>query len=182
MLLGGDEFRRTQHGNNNAWCQDNETIWLDWTCLDRHRETHRFARGMIAFRRSHPVLSKERFYTNAEVQWLSPTGGSPNWSDPKEKTVACLIDEDNDSKLLMIFNAGTKESEFVCPPLPRGFRWYLAADTSRLAPQDLSKAREEPAVDNSASSGKSVGDGERQRAVPVRNRRNLLQVESKDRC
>ena len=52
MLLGGDEFRRTQGGNNNAYCQDNETSWYDWTCLERHQEIYRFARGLIAFRRS----------------------------------------------------------------------------------------------------------------------------------
>ena len=48
MLLGGDEFRRTQRGNNNAWCQDNEISWFDWTYLEKHREIHRFVRGMIA--------------------------------------------------------------------------------------------------------------------------------------
>ena len=49
MLLGGDEFRRTQSGNNNAWCQDNDTSWFDWTCLERHRETHQFVRGHDRF-------------------------------------------------------------------------------------------------------------------------------------
>ena len=72
MLLGGDEFRRTQRGNNNAWCQDNDTSWFDWTCLERHRETHRFIRGMIAFRRAHPVLSEERFYTDSRNPVAGP--------------------------------------------------------------------------------------------------------------
>ena len=58
MLLGGDEFCRTQGGNNNAYCQDNETSWHDWSCLEQHREIFRFTRGMIAFRRAHPILSK----------------------------------------------------------------------------------------------------------------------------
>ena len=88
MLLGGDEFRRTQGGNNNAYCQDNETSWHDWSCLDRHREIVRFTRGLIAFRRAHPILSKEQFYTDAEIHWFGSQGGLPNWADPKEKQAA----------------------------------------------------------------------------------------------
>jgi isoamylase len=84
MLLGGDEFRRTQGGNNNAYCQDNETSWIDWNQLEQHQEIYRFAQGMIAFRRAHPVLSKEQFYTDAEIQWFGPQGGLPNWTDRKK--------------------------------------------------------------------------------------------------
>ncbi|HUH98704.1 MAG TPA: glycogen debranching protein GlgX, partial [Anaerolineales bacterium] len=74
MLLGGDEFRRTQRGNNNAYCQDNETSWYDWSFLQKHEEIFRFTCGMIAFRRGHPVLSREQFYSAAEVQWFGPQG------------------------------------------------------------------------------------------------------------
>ena len=72
MLLGGDEFRRTQGGNNNAYCQDNETSWVDWTHLEQHQEIYRFAQGMMAFRRAHPILSKEQFYTDAEIHLVQP--------------------------------------------------------------------------------------------------------------
>jgi isoamylase len=65
MLLAGDEFGRTQGGNNNPYCQDNETSWHDWRCLEQHREIFRFTRGMIAFRRAHPILSREQSYTDA---------------------------------------------------------------------------------------------------------------------
>ena len=144
MLLGGDEFRRTQGGNNNAYCQDNETSWIDWTCLERHQEIHRFARGMIAFRDAHPVLSKEQFYTDAEIRWIGPQGGLPNWADPKEKQFACLIQEDEQRALCLMFNAGVDVVSFGLPPALPGARWYLAVDTSREAPQDLSAAGEEP--------------------------------------
>jgi len=149
MLLGGDEFRRTQGGNNNAYCQDNETSWVDWTNLEQHQEIFRFAHGMIAFRRAHPILSKEQFYKVAEIRWFNPQQGLPNWTDPKEKTLACLIQEDGQDALFLMFNAGANGTDFGLPPLPLGYRWHLAVDTSRSSPQDLSAAGEEDLVDNS---------------------------------
>ena len=144
MLLGGDEFRRTQGGNNNAYCQDNETSWHDWSCLEQHGEIFRFTRGMIAFRRAHPILSKEQFYTDAEIHWFGPQGGLPNWADPKEKQFACLIHEDEQRALCLMFNAGADAVDFGLPPVLPGARWHLAVDTSREAPQDLFAAGEEP--------------------------------------
>jgi glycogen operon protein len=148
MLLGGDEFRRTQGGNNNAYCQDNEVSWVDWTRLQQHQEIHRFAQGMIAFRRAHPILSKERFYTDAEIHWFSPRGDLPHWTDPKEKQFACLIHEDDKSALCLMFNAGSDAVDFGLPPLPPGTWWYLAVDSSREALQDLYAVGEEPLWDD----------------------------------
>ncbi len=144
MLLGGDEFRRTQGGNNNAYCQDNETSWHDWSCLEKHREIFRFTCGMIAFRRAHPTLSKEQFYTEAEIHWFGPQGGLPHWTDPGAKQFACLIHEDEQRALCLMFNAGADAVEFLLPPVPSGARWHLAVDTSREAPRDLFAAGEEP--------------------------------------
>jgi hypothetical protein len=137
MLLGGDEFRRTQGGNNNAYCQNNETSWHDWSCLEQHREIFRFTRGMIAFRRAHPILSKEQFYRDAEVHWFGPQGGLPNWVDQKAKQFACVIPDDEQCALCLIFSAGLDAVDFNLPPLLPGTRWHLAVDTSREAPQDL---------------------------------------------
>ncbi len=144
MLLGGDEFRRTQGGNNNSYCQDNETSWHDWSFLEQHRDIFRFTRGMIAFRRAHPILSKEQFYTDAEIHWFGPQGGLPNWADPNEKRFACLIHEDEFSHFCLMFNAGADAVDFSLPPAPPEVRWHLAVDTSRKAPQDLFTAGEEP--------------------------------------
>jgi len=143
MLLAGDEMRRTQGGNNNAFCQDNETSWQDWSGLERHREIVRFTRGMIAFRRAHPILSKGQFYTAAEVQWFGPHGGPPDWTDPKARQLACLIHEDERRALCLLFNAGVEGVEFALPPVAPEARWHLAADTSRDAPHDLFAAGEE---------------------------------------
>jgi glycogen operon protein len=147
MLLGGDEFRRTQQGNNNAYCQDNETSWCDWNCLEQHQEIYRFTRGLIAFRRAHPMLSMEHFYTDAEIHWFSSHGDLPHWTDPKEKQLACLIHEDEHRAVYLMFNASEEAVDFYLPSLPNGARWHLAVDTSHEAPHDLFGAGDEPLVD-----------------------------------
>ena len=149
MLLGGDEFRRTQSGNNNAYCQDNEMSWHDWDCVKKHEEIFRFTQGMIAFRSAHPVLSEEHFYTDTDIHWFGPQGGLPNWTDPQDKIFGCLIPEDADGALFLMFNAGTTETEFNLPPPPQDLRWYRAIDTSAATPQDLLAPGQEPLVDHS---------------------------------
>jgi isoamylase len=148
MLLGGDELRRTQGGSNNAYCQDNETSWYDWSRLEQHSEILRFTRGMIALRRAHPILSKEQFYTDAEIHWFGPQGGLPNWADPQEKQFACLIHEAEQHALYLMFNAGTAAVDFGLPPGSTGAPWRLAVDTACEAPRDLFAAGEEPLLDN----------------------------------
>ena len=143
MLLGGDEFRRTQRGNNNAYCQDNETSWYDWGFLERHKEIFRFTRGMIAFRRAHPILSRDQFYSDADIHWFAPQGGLPDWADPKQKQFACLIHENEQHALFLMFNAGDAAIDFDLPPVAPEVRWHLAIDTSRIAPQDVFAAGEE---------------------------------------
>jgi glycogen operon protein len=148
MLLGGDEFRRTQCGNNNAYCQDNEISWHDWSDLKRHKEIYRFTRAMIAFRRAHPILSEEQFYTDTEIHWFSSRGGLPNWADPKEKTFACMIHESHEDALYLMFNASSDSVTFALPSAPQNARWHLAFDTSREAPRDVFPAGEEPLLEN----------------------------------
>jgi isoamylase len=150
MLLGGDEFRRTQHGNNNAYCQDTETSWYDWSALEEHQEIYRFTHGMIAFRHAHPMLSAEQFYTAAEIHWFSHHGDLPHWTDPKEKQLACLIyEDDHKAALYLMFNASNEAADFSLPPMPKGTRWHLASDTSHEAPEDLFDAGTEPILDHS---------------------------------
>ncbi len=146
-VLGGDEFRRTQSGNNNAWCQDNETSWVDWRLLERHQDIARFTREMIALRRAHPVLSRERFYTEAEVQWFNSDGDTPNWSDAAARQLACLIREDENSRLFLMFNAGGDSVDFRMPAPAEGLHWQRAVDTYRPTPEDISPLDQAPRVD-----------------------------------
>lgn len=151
MLLGGDEFRRTQRGNNNAYCQDNAISWVDWSFLEKHREIHRFARGMIAFRRAHPVLRKPVFYTEADIQWFGPQGTTPAWADPGRKSFACLILGHSEPDLFLMFNADTAPSDFSIPAATSNKIWRLAVDTSRQAPEDLYEPGEEPSMQDQVS-------------------------------
>jgi isoamylase len=146
MLLGGDEFRRTQRGNNNAYCQDNEVSWFDWSLLEKHNEIHRFTRGMIAFRRAHPVLRKESFYTDADIKWFAPSGASTGWADQRQKSFACLILGQTEPDLFLLFNADTRSVDFSIPALPAGKIWRLAVDTSRTSPDDLCDPGKEPSL------------------------------------
>jgi len=144
MLLGGDEFRRTQNGNNNAYCQDNETSWYDWSRLQQHREIHHFVRHMIALRHSHPILAREHFYTNDDISWFGPSQGPPNWGDPHAKAVACLIHDGWADALFLMFNASNDTVVFHAPVAPDKSRWRLVVDTSR----DESAAAAESFVDS----------------------------------
>ena len=151
MLLGGDEFRRTQLGNNNAYCQDNNVSWFDWSLLEKHKDIHRFARGMIAFRRAHPVLRKEVFYTDADIKWFAPNGGIPQWNDGQQKSFACLIRGDAEPDLFLLFNAGAAPVDFSIPALPAKSIWRLAVDTARSAPDDFYEPGSEHSLEGQIS-------------------------------
>ena len=151
MLLAGDEFRRTQRGNNNAYCQDNAVSWVDWNLLEKHREIQRFVRGMIAFRRAHPVLRKPAFYTDADIQWFGTQDTTPAWADLGQKSFACLIFGHSEADLFLMFNADTAPSDFSIPAAPGNKTWRLAVDTSPEAPGDLYEPGEEPSMRDQVS-------------------------------
>jgi len=151
MLLGGDEFGRTQRGNNNAYCQDNEVSWFDWSLLEKHKEIQRFTRGMIAFRRAHLVLRREKFYTDADIKWFAPNGATPDWADQRQRSFACLILGHTEPDLFTLFNADTRSVDFAIPVLPASKIWRLAVDTSRTPPEDLFEAGKEPSMQGQVS-------------------------------
>ncbi len=146
MLLGGDEFRRTQRGNNNAYCQDNGVSWFDWSLLEKHKEIQRFTREMIAFRRAHPVLRRETFYTDTDIKWFAPDGATLEWKDQRQKSFACLILGQTEPDLFLLFNADTRPVDFSIPALPAWKIWRLAVDTSRIAPDDIFDSGRAPSL------------------------------------
>jgi glycogen operon protein len=102
---------------------------------------------MTAFRRAHPVLSEERFYTDADVRWFDPQLRVPNWADPGAKQLGCLIREGDGGALYLMFNASTEPAAFRVPAALNGGQWHIAVDTGREWPHDLFAPGEEPPVD-----------------------------------
>lgn len=144
MLNGGDEFRRTQRGNNNAYCQHSEISWYNWRLLDQYKTIFRFTQQLIALRQAHPVLRRRTFFSERDI-WFTPTGTPADWeTHPKE--LMCLLNgakentgfEIDDVDMLIMFNAYTKAHIFYIPPPPHPETyWHLALDTGLMTPRDI---------------------------------------------
>ncbi len=145
MLLSGDEFANTQYGNNNAYCQDNEISWLDWSRLDENRDLFEYVRRLIAFRKAHPVLtadSCDNGYNGTGYPELSFHGVQPwhlDWQNPG-LCFAYLYAEDHrrfglgdDQFLYIAVNAHWEEHRFALPVIPEGFFWHLAFASGGLS-------------------------------------------------
>lgn len=133
MLLGGDEFRRSQQGNNNAYCQDNEISWYNWELLQQHAGLHHFVRHLIALRRSLPVLCSEHFYSHEDVRWFGPDRTDPDWHGP-HAMLGCTIHAADTPPLCMLFNATAAAVLFNIPRPEAKHRWRFLIDTTRPAP------------------------------------------------
>jgi glycogen operon protein len=154
MILAGDEFRRTQLGNNNAYCQDNEISWIDWNLIEQNYDLFRFARSVIWFRRQHPIFRRTEFFAGRpnehgrmDVMWLTPSGEPKDWSHD-DQTLACVLDGDAhraltgapDDDMLILFNARPHghEVRFRLPgQLGVDRPWQLFLDTSYRSPMDV---------------------------------------------
>jgi isoamylase len=124
MLLGGDELWRTQGGNNNAYCLDDETSWVDWS--ERDGALAAFTARVAAIRRSSPALHRDRFYRDGEVLWWHPSGrrlGGADWHDAQLRTLGLLRGE-----WLLLLHAGT---EAVAATLPPGGPYTPELDSTR---------------------------------------------------
>ena len=161
MLLGGDEFRRTQQGNNNAYCQDNEISWYDWRLAIRNAALVRFVSRLTAFRKAHAVLSAERFYTEADITWFGADGAPPDWHG-RDNQIGCIIYDlpnGGESALCLLFNAALHACRFLLPP----GEWRIAVDTASPSPGDI------PDTENRAAGGREVILAARASLVLVRS-------------
>jgi glycogen operon protein len=144
LILGGDEFRRTQKGNNNAYCQDNEIGWFDWTLAEKNRDILDFFRKAIAFTRRFPILQRRKFFRGvdldangmADISWFGTDNRRPDWDDPELRTLCCLLDGSDGSPargdylLFLILNADYREQRVGIPRIPGGKTWCRVIDTS----------------------------------------------------
>ena len=155
MLLGGDELGRTQRGNNNAYCQDNEISWFDWSAVDSGLLA--FTARLTAFRRSHPVFRRRRFLTGAETSelgWFTPAGTpmtDGDWSDPNALALGIYLDGSDDpdraadgsllldDDFLVLVNAWWEPLDFTIPPTRPGQAWQPEIDSYDPDPAPAAK-------------------------------------------
>jgi glycogen operon protein len=156
MLLGGDEIGRTQHGNNNAYCQDNPISWYDWNLGDEQRALLEFTRRLIALRKEHPALRRAEFLTGEflpaadikDLTWLKVDGTemtAAEWSDPHARSLGMRLagvppegaesDDPAAGTLLVLFNAYHEELPFVLPEAgAESTQWEVLLDTRSAEP------------------------------------------------
>jgi len=159
MILAGDEFGRTQKGNNNAYCQDNEISWVDWEAIDDDgRALIEFVKNLTTLRHRLPVLRRGRFiigeYNEAldvtDARWLSPDGtdlSQEQWDDPSMRCFGLVIDgraqasgirrPASDATLLLVLNAHHDVVNFTLPDIPEGDQWTCLLDTNMPVRSEL---------------------------------------------
>jgi glycogen operon protein len=152
MLLAGDEFARTQKGNNNAYCQDNDLSWLHWDIDERGRKLTRFVQKLTKLRHEYPVLRKSHFLNGQfderigakDLIWVNATGEEmtpENWQDGNTRSFAMLIDgralgrmpheqREHSQSALIVFNAHHDVVQFTLPKSPAGKQWTRLIDTN----------------------------------------------------
>ena len=154
MLLGGDEFRRSQNGNNNAYCQDNETSWFDWSFQQKNKEILDFTRRMIALRKEHPTFSRKDFFGESQeekkrgvdVVWYDFDGRMPDWSK-LNRFLACVIyGREFDKDFYLAANTDTHDMNLILPTPEDGKVWARVVDTSFPAGEEVAAAGAEEAL------------------------------------
>lgn len=155
MLLGGDEFARTQRGNNNAYCQDNEISWVDWALKDKNESLVRFASQLMNLRHKYPILRRNLFLNGEyseelgvrDVTWINTNGAEmavENWHDPATRCFGMLLDgraqttgirqRGKEATVLLVVNGFFDAVEFTLPEAVGGSAWSLLIDTNLSEP------------------------------------------------
>jgi glycogen operon protein len=143
LILGGDELGRTQSGNNNAYCQDNPTSWVDWSGAGGSNDLVEFAASLCRLRHGSTVLKRRRFFREGEIEWLRPDGESmsdADWGNPVAHAVAAVS---SDGGFVLLVNAWWEPLAFKLPPELHTARFSVAVDTSDPpGPSAIDPARE----------------------------------------
>ncbi|HSB51078.1 MAG TPA: glycogen debranching protein GlgX [Dissulfurispiraceae bacterium] len=156
MLMMGDEVRRSQHGNNNAYCQDNEISWFDWSLIGRHADIHRFVKRTIALRLKRDLshleepLSLNQLLRQSKFWWHGVKLNQPDWGD-QSRSLAVTAESFRGRYLSHIMlNAFWEPLEFQIPPVTETSQggWRLMIDTYREAPEDIHDPAGAPAVNS----------------------------------
>ena len=156
MLLMGDEVRRTQKGNNNAYCQDNELSWFDWTLLEKEADLLRFVRGLIHFVQDREIFRHERFLSTSQqtddphILWHGLELSKPDLDPDSYSLAFTLRHQQSDERLHVMLNAYWKPLTFDLPHLPMRRRWHRIVDTWLPAPRDFCPLEEAPPASDSS--------------------------------
>ena len=150
MLLMGDEVRRTQRGNNNAYCHDNEISWFDWSLLERHGDIHRFVKSLIAFRQRRDVVAEgmpltlNEFWSKTRIDWHGVALNQPDWGEQSHSLAFTLQSLRARYLLHAMLNAYWEPLTFELPPVPADGQhpWRRYLDTARSSPDDLLPSEE----------------------------------------
>jgi glycogen operon protein len=152
MIVMGDEVRRTQRGNNNAYCQDNETSWFDWALLSRHADVHRFVRLLIARRllrdveRERRRVSLNQWLREATKTWHGVKLGQPDWS-PWSHCVALNAElPEHQLHFHLILNAYWEPLDFELPQVGGAEAWHRWIDTALETPDEIVEWQTSPPV------------------------------------
>jgi isoamylase len=152
MIVSGDECRRTQRGNNNAYCQDNNISWFDWRLVRKNASLVRFVQALTHFRRSQPTVRRRIYLTGQpsgseqlpDVSWFDCKGNAVDWNG-QALTLSCLLtapgkDEDPDGlgrDILMLFNSTPDPIDFKIPKAAESREWQTFIDTGNDSPHDI---------------------------------------------
>lgn len=154
MLTMGDEYGRTQNGNNNAYCQDNEISWFDWNWTDEHRTLHSFTRALIELRKENPIFHRRRFFngrkmednTLGDILWINASGEEmtgENWSNSRTRSLGMILNGEamvefdergrriKDDIFLLILNAWHEGVNFTLPGVKNLTHWECLVDTNQ---------------------------------------------------
>lgn len=144
MLLGGDEMRRTQNGNNNAYCQDNDLSWIDWNLAEKNTGLIRYTKELISLRKNHPVFRRTDFFKDDydkinenEIIWYDMNAKNPDWNTLTGFLGFKLNGLSKDNDFYLAVNMDIYDLTINLPSLPDGKKWYRIADTSFESPQDI---------------------------------------------
>ena len=165
MMHGGDEFCRTQQGNNNAYCQDNEISWFNWDAVQKNADIVEFFRKSIEFTKNYSVLQNRKYFSGsshnsddiADISWFGTDLGSPHWNDPEARTLCYRIGSGETQSslgsyyLFFILNGDYNSRNVAIPPLKNSLRWHRAIDTSLPAGEDFLDSGAQPILDPQGS-------------------------------
>ena len=149
MLLAGDEMRRTQNGNNNAYCQDSPLGWIDWSFAEKNSGLVRFTSKLIELRKKYEVFRRKQFFDSSvpEIVWYDSTGKMPDWSKTG-RFLAFKMTDKSGKEFYIASNMDIFDLTITLPAPSGKKQWYFMADTSFPSPDDFVPENQQEKLQN----------------------------------